>query len=134
MVHGELQNIKSDLIEKMDSFYDYVVPAGQLITVELAEKMLAVTEVLGREVAVYLNRQGKFQWETMQLLTFLKFVSVHLIIVFRVFVVFIRIQAQIQGLVRLIYLHSGVCVLMLWRLLVLKMARFMAVWLFFQVN
>lgn len=59
MVHGELQNIKSDLIEKMDFFYDYVVPAGQLITVELAEKMLAVTEVLGREVAVYLNRQGK---------------------------------------------------------------------------
>lgn len=59
MVHGDLQNIKAGLIQELDSFYECTVPAGQLITSELAERMLAATELLGREVAVYINRQGK---------------------------------------------------------------------------
>lgn len=59
MVHGDLQNIKAGLIEELNSFHEQTVPAGQLITAELAERMLAVTEVLGREVAVYVNRQGR---------------------------------------------------------------------------
>ena len=58
-VVGELDNIKKGIIQELDSLYDYEVPASQLVTAELAEKMLAITGQLGREVAVYISRQGK---------------------------------------------------------------------------
>ena len=58
-VVGELDNIKKGIIQELDSLYDYEVPASQLITAELAEKMLDITGQLGREVAVYISRQGK---------------------------------------------------------------------------
>ncbi len=59
MVHGELGNIRKNIVERLEGMYGLTVPAGQLITRELAEEMLAVTGELAREVAVYLNRQGK---------------------------------------------------------------------------
>ena len=58
-VVGELDNIKKGIIQELDSLYDYEVPASQLVTAELAEKMLDITGQLGREVAVYISRQGK---------------------------------------------------------------------------
>ena len=58
-VHGELQNIKSHIVEALESVYDYAVPIGQLSTNDLNEKLVEVTELLDREVAVYINRQGK---------------------------------------------------------------------------
>ena len=59
MVHGELGNIRKNIVDRLEGMYGLTVPAGQLITRELAEEMLAVTGELAREVAVYLNRQGK---------------------------------------------------------------------------
>ena len=58
-VVGELDNIKKGIIQELDSLYDYEVPASQLVSAELAEKMLDITGQLGREVAVYISRQGK---------------------------------------------------------------------------
>ena len=58
-VNGDLKNIKKDIIAQLDMLYDYAVPSGQIVTRELAEKMLELTALLGREVAVYISRQGK---------------------------------------------------------------------------
>ncbi|MGM9539665.1 GTPase HflX [Anaerovibrio sp.] len=59
MVHGELGNVRKNIVDRLEGMYGLTVPAGQLITRELAEEMLDVTGELSREVAVYLNRQGK---------------------------------------------------------------------------
>ena len=59
MIHGELKNIKKSVLESLEGLYELAVPAGQLVTREIAELMLAVTAELQREVAVYINRQGK---------------------------------------------------------------------------
>lgn len=59
MIHGELRNIKKNVLGTLEGLYELTVPAGQLITREMAELMLAVTAELQREVAVYINRQGR---------------------------------------------------------------------------
>uniref|UniRef100_UPI00386D856C GTPase HflX n=1 Tax=Anaerovibrio slackiae TaxID=2652309 RepID=UPI00386D856C len=59
MIHGELKNIKKSVLESLEGLYELAVPAGQLVTREISELMLAVTAELQREVAVYINRQGK---------------------------------------------------------------------------
>ena len=58
-VNGDLANIKTYVLEKLKALYELKVPIGQISTRELNEEMLAITEDTEREVAVYLNRQGK---------------------------------------------------------------------------
>lgn len=58
-VNGDLGNIKAHLLEKLKALYDLSVPIGQLSTHELNERMLEITDILYREVAVYMNRQGR---------------------------------------------------------------------------
>jgi GTP-binding protein HflX len=58
-VNGDLANIKTYLLEKLKALYELKVPMGQISTRELNEEMLSITEDTEREVAVYLNRQGK---------------------------------------------------------------------------
>lgn len=55
-INGEIQNIKQYIVKRLEALYELTVPIGQLSTHELNAEMLEVTELLGREVAVYLNR------------------------------------------------------------------------------
>ena len=58
-INGDIQNIKQHIVKRLEGLYEKTVPIGQLSTHELNNEMLEVTHLLGREVAVYLNRQGK---------------------------------------------------------------------------
>ncbi|WP_027406780.1 GTPase HflX [Anaerovibrio sp. RM50] len=58
VVNGKLDNIKSGVIQELESLYELEIPQGQIITREAAEKMLELTGILAREVAVYINRKG----------------------------------------------------------------------------
>lgn len=58
-INGDIQNIKQHIVKRLEGLYEKTVPIGQLSTHELNSEMLEVTHLLGREVAVYLNRQGK---------------------------------------------------------------------------
>nr|WP_317429302.1 hypothetical protein [uncultured Mitsuokella sp.] len=58
-INGDIQNIKQYIVKRLEALYELSVPIGQLSTHELNFEMLEVTRLLGREVAVYLNRQGK---------------------------------------------------------------------------
>lgn len=60
-VNGDLNNIKAGTIAELEALYELEIPSGQIITREAAEKMLTLTEVLGREVAIYVNRKGNVQ-------------------------------------------------------------------------
>lgn len=58
-LQGETQNLKSHVKEELTALYDLTVPVGQLSTKELNERLIAVTEEIGREVAVYVDRKGR---------------------------------------------------------------------------
>lgn len=60
-VNGDLNNIKAGTIAELEALYEMEIPTGQIITREAAEKMLTLTEALGREVAIYVNRKGNVQ-------------------------------------------------------------------------
>ena len=62
VVNGKLDNIKSGVIQELEALYELEIPQGQIITREAAEKMLELTGILGREVAVYINRSAGFRW------------------------------------------------------------------------
>lgn len=58
-VRGNTKNIKKYIIEQLEAVYDMEVPLGQISTNEINEQIMSATELLNREVAVYINRQGK---------------------------------------------------------------------------
>jgi len=58
-VQGNTKNIKHYIIDQLETIYEMQVPIGQISTNEINEQIIAVTELLAREVAVYINRQGK---------------------------------------------------------------------------
>ena len=60
-LQGETQNLKSHVKEELTALYELTVPVGQLSTKELNERLIAVTEEIGREVAVYVDRKGRRQ-------------------------------------------------------------------------
>ena len=57
-IHGDLANVKASVLEALEALYALSVPTDQISTRELNEAMLAVTDLLDREVAVYVNRAG----------------------------------------------------------------------------
>ena len=59
VVYGDLTNVKGALVKELEALYDVRVPREQLTTVELDAAMLELTAALGREIAVYLSRQGR---------------------------------------------------------------------------
>ncbi|MDU2065928.1 MAG: GTPase HflX [Sporomusaceae bacterium] len=58
-VLGDLTGIRQNRQEELKALYEFSVPYGQMITSELSASMAALTEVLNREIAVYLNRRGQ---------------------------------------------------------------------------
>ena len=58
-IQGEIQNLKPHIKQELESLYDLSVPVGQLSTKELNERLVAVTEAIGREVAAYVDRKGR---------------------------------------------------------------------------
>lgn len=58
MIHGELDGIRKSFLTRIEELYDFSVPFGQVITSELAQKMIEITADMNREIAVYINRRG----------------------------------------------------------------------------
>ncbi|BEU87084.1 GTPase HflX [Selenomonas sp. TAMA-11512] len=58
-LQGNTDGVAGELQERLLSIYELAAPVGQLVTREIASLMLEVSEEIGREVAVYLTRQGK---------------------------------------------------------------------------
>lgn len=59
VLYGETTGLKEDILRELEDFYLYAVERASLISTELAERMAWISDLIGREVAVYLNRQGK---------------------------------------------------------------------------
>lgn len=59
IIHGELKGIRKSFLTRIEQLYEFSVPFGQVITPELAQKMIEITADLNRELAVYINRRGQ---------------------------------------------------------------------------
>lgn len=58
-IHGEIEGIRKSFLTRLEGLYEFSVPFGQVITSELAQKMMEITADLKREIAVYINRRGQ---------------------------------------------------------------------------
>jgi len=58
-INGETKNIKQYILDDLSELYDIQVPIGQISTNEINDRMIETTKLLNREIAVYINRQGK---------------------------------------------------------------------------
>ena len=57
-VNGNVKGIKNTVLEELAKLYEMQVPTTQIATVELIEKLRALTTICGREIVVYINRRG----------------------------------------------------------------------------
>ncbi|MFZ5639146.1 MAG: GTPase HflX [Bacillota bacterium] len=58
-IHGNTRGISERHLELLKSLYDRKVPAEDLITREIIDDMAGLTEILNREISVYITRNGK---------------------------------------------------------------------------
>jgi GTP-binding protein HflX len=59
IIHGEVDGIRKSFLTRIEDLYEFSVPFGQVVTAELAQKMIEITADLNRELAVYINRRGQ---------------------------------------------------------------------------
>ena len=58
-VQGNLKGIRTSVIEDLKTIYELELHDGQLLSQELAVKMARITDFIGREISVYINRSGQ---------------------------------------------------------------------------
>lgn len=59
LIHGATDGIRKQILEEMESWYEWKPERHACIPQELADKMAVVTEAIHREVSVHLARDGK---------------------------------------------------------------------------
>lgn len=59
MVNGNTDGIKKSLLEQMERIYDMKIPRSEFVSRELIENMADISSQTGREISVFLSRQGK---------------------------------------------------------------------------
>lgn len=57
-ITGNIKGISRTLLAEMERWSEYTVPKSQVLDSALAEAMARITALLGREIAIYINRQG----------------------------------------------------------------------------
>ena len=58
-IYGEVNGIRKSIINRLEELYEFTIPFGQVITSELAQKLIDLTDDLNRELVVYITRKGQ---------------------------------------------------------------------------
>lgn len=58
-IKGDLKNIRASVVSELERLKEIEIPVGQITTAELNANLMALTSLIEREIAVYINRQGK---------------------------------------------------------------------------
>lgn len=61
MISGQTDGIRKSKLAELEELYELTVPKDKLLTAELAERLLALSLFIKREVAVYISRQGTIE-------------------------------------------------------------------------
>ena len=56
---GNLKGIRNSVIEELKTLYDMKLTSGQLLSAELALKLADITDIINREISVYITRSGQ---------------------------------------------------------------------------
>ncbi len=60
-IYGNLSNIKKEQMEHLKALQNSVYPKRDIVSQELALQLASLTESIGREIAVYLDRYGRIR-------------------------------------------------------------------------
>lgn len=58
-IHGNLNGIRDSIKEELNELYDYKMQTQEFASVSLIEEMARLTDILGKEISVFLSRGGK---------------------------------------------------------------------------
>ena len=58
-IYGSLKGIRTSFIDKLKALYELKLPAEEMLTEELGEKLAEITGFINREVSVYISRSGQ---------------------------------------------------------------------------
>ncbi|MCC5464478.1 GTPase HflX [Pelosinus baikalensis] len=58
-IYGEVSGIRKSIINRLEELYEFTIPFGQVITSELAQNLIDLTDDLKRELVVYITRKGQ---------------------------------------------------------------------------
>lgn len=58
-INGNKKGIRDSVLEEIKLLYEVDIPASQIITTELADKMTALTGKIKREISLYISRNGQ---------------------------------------------------------------------------
>lgn len=58
-IQGNIKDLKKIYLEQLEELYNISTEPGQLASEELLQRMVALTQAVKREIAVYLNRKGQ---------------------------------------------------------------------------
>lgn len=61
-LYGNLTGLKQNQLNRLERLYRRRIPADELITAELAERMLELSEETGRQIGVLINRFGTVEY------------------------------------------------------------------------
>ena len=59
MINGNINGLRDALLEEMEGLYELATPRGEFASAELLQKLADFTGQTGREISVFLSRQGK---------------------------------------------------------------------------
>lgn len=59
MIHGNLEGIRDSVINEIEQLYDIEVEKNAFASSQLIQRLCHFTELLNREISVYINRKGK---------------------------------------------------------------------------
>ncbi len=59
MIHGNINGIRNSILNELEQLYDLVIPSYTVISEELVEPLCILTQYLGREISVGVDRKGK---------------------------------------------------------------------------
>ena len=59
MIHGNISGIRSSILGELERLYDIIIPSYLAITQEIIDPLCVLTQHLGREISVGVDRRGK---------------------------------------------------------------------------
>lgn len=60
-IYGNLKGIRNSVIEELKTLYDVKLEGGQLLSSELALRLVDITEFINKEISIYITRSGQVE-------------------------------------------------------------------------
>ena len=59
MIHGNIESIRNSVLDRLEKLYDMDMPRENVFTEELSSILCEITNQMGREISVAIDRKGR---------------------------------------------------------------------------